>query len=332
LLRPVAKVLTFGVALGAAAQLVDQHGADLRRLPATLAGARPGWVALALWAEAASMAAAARQQRRLLASAGVRMPLRRALRLTLAANAVSVTLPAGTALAVVYQQREYRRHGATPGAAIAVALVGGALSADALVAIGCVGVLLTGGALARWHWLAALLFLGSLAFAVGLGVALRRGARPERRHTASGRLAALAARLLRDARALRPGAGAWAAAVAASVANWLTDGVCFAASAHAVGLRVPVAYLVTGYCVGQVLISAPVVPGGLGIAESGMTAVLIGFGAGAAGALSAVLLYRLISYWLLVGVGAACAARLGRGGRENPQMRNSTVDPPRWAA
>jgi uncharacterized protein (TIRG00374 family) len=84
-------------------------------------------------------------------------------------------------------------------------------------------------------------------------------------------------------------------------------------------------YLLTGYCVGQVLISAPVVPGGLAIAESGMTTVLVAFGAGAAKALSAVLLYRLISYWLLVAVGGACAARLRRVAASSEKSSNEEL-------
>ena len=60
------------------------------------------WLSFALFAELASMAAFAHVQHRMLRAGGARVSMGRMLALTYAANAVSVTLPGGTALSSGY--------------------------------------------------------------------------------------------------------------------------------------------------------------------------------------------------------------------------------------
>ena len=54
------------------------------------------------------MAMFARLQRRMVTAGGVRVPLRRMIGMTYAANAMSVTLPAGTVASTAYMFRKLR--------------------------------------------------------------------------------------------------------------------------------------------------------------------------------------------------------------------------------
>lgn len=55
-------------------------------------------------------------------------------------------------------------------------------------------------------------------------------------------------------------------------------------------------------------------PGGIGGAEAGLLAGLVGFGVTAERALAAVILYRLLSYWLTLVIGAAMYAYINKRG------------------
>ena len=86
-------------------------------------------------------------------------------------------------------------------------------------------------------------------------------------------------------------------------ANWLTDLLCFAASARAFGLPVGFATLATIYLGAQIIRQIPLTPGGVGLIETGLLAGLASAGAGAAAAAATVLTYRVLSNWLIVPIG-----------------------------
>jgi uncharacterized protein (TIRG00374 family) len=50
----------------------------------------------------------------------------------------------------------------------------------------------------------------------------------------------------------------------------------------------------------------PLIPGGIGLVESAMTAPLTAGGLGLIPALSVVLLYRLLSFWAVILIGGGC--------------------------
>ena len=78
--------------------------------------------------------------------------------------------------------------------------------------------------------------------------------------------------------------------------------------------------------VAQALAMVPITPGGLGFVESGLTALLVVIGIPADTAVIGTLLYRLVSFWLPIPVGALAWAgwRIHRG-------RTGSPDPPRAA-
>ncbi|WP_203827930.1 lysylphosphatidylglycerol synthase domain-containing protein, partial [Actinoplanes palleronii] len=81
------------------------------------------WAASALLAQVLSQAAFAWQQRRLLRSAGVTVSARDALAITYSRSAISMALPAGSAMSAAFAVQQYRRRGATGTTAATVTLL-----------------------------------------------------------------------------------------------------------------------------------------------------------------------------------------------------------------
>ncbi len=73
---------------------------------------------------------------------------------------------------------------------------------------------------------------------------------------------------------------------------------CFYLCIRAVGLNLPPTEVFLAFSLGAAAAAVTPTPGGLVGAEAGLLAGLVGYGLPEAAALSAVLLYRLLSYWL----------------------------------
>jgi len=80
------------------------------------------------------------------------------------------------------------------------------------------------------------------------------------------------------------------------------------------------------YVAGQAASSIMLIPGGLGPVEAAMTMTFIAGKIRPVPALSAVLLYRLLSYWGVVLIGLACWAYLRRK-RSAPAAANAAAPP-----
>ncbi|HWM03722.1 MAG TPA: lysylphosphatidylglycerol synthase domain-containing protein, partial [Actinophytocola sp.] len=215
-----------------------------------LLAADPSWLAVAAVAEFVSLGMFARQQRRLLIAFGVRMSRHRALALAFSRSAIAISLPAGSALSAAYAYKQFRVVGANRRTAATVMVLSGLLSTAALALLYATGALAAAAARLGDAWVtdpgptrvSAVLTLALLVF-VGL-LAQRSAWQVRARHPRAGadRLAGLADRWPRLAGALRPVADAvrgaravparhWGLAVAAALANWLTDLLCLYAVA-----------------------------------------------------------------------------------------------------
>ena len=78
---------------------------------------------------------------------------------------------------------------------------------------------------------------------------------------------------------------------------------CLAVSIHALGGSVPIASVAVVYLTGSAIGSLVPTPGGLGAVEAALSAGLTAAGLSGAVAVSAVLLYRLLTFWLPVPIG-----------------------------
>ena len=101
---------------------------------------------------------------------------------------------------------------------------------------------------------------------------------------------------------------AWIYVIVALTVAWLADTGCLAASFAGVDASVPWSGVLLAYCAGQLAAMLPITPGGLGVVEGSLTLALVAFGGARQSTLAAVLLYRLISYWGVLGTGAVAYA------------------------
>lgn len=95
----------------------------------------------------------------------------------------------------------------------------------------------------------------------------------------------------------------WGKVGGLGLANWLGDAGVLAISLLALGARVPWHTLLLVYALAAVVGSLGITPGGIGLVEGTLCLGLVSTGLPAALALAAVLLYRLVSFWLVMFVG-----------------------------
>lgn len=77
---------------------------------------------------------------------------------------------------------------------------------------------------------------------------------------------------------------------------------------HMLGVDLSAADVFAGFAVGGIMTLIPLTPGGVGMSETGMAAVLVALGGEPAATTAAVLLFRSFTYLLEIPVGAACGA------------------------
>lgn len=337
----------FTVVLAAVGGLaIYQHRSEIAGAGAALSHVRVGWLFLSIVAELGSMAAFARLQRWLLRAGGVDVSLGLMVEITVAGNALSTSLPGGAAWSATWSFEQLRRHGAQKVLAAWVILVAGALSSFAVFEIVAIGSWVAGarGPVADLRWLAAALQAVPLVVAVGyLAVRRRRRLRrvvPAQREAVAGQSGAarwainLVGRTGASLEAVQPGRTGWAGAFGLAMVNWLDDCVCLVACMVALSLAVPWRDVLVVYGLTQVAASLPITPGGIGVVEGSMTALLVAYGTRPTWALATVLLYRIVSFWGLVPVGWGAwlglevARRRGLRHRAHPWAEHQHGPPP----
>ena len=323
----LARRLLFVVLGGVAVLAAVQHRSELAAAGAVLSRLEWRWVALAAAAEIASMVVFARLQRWLLRAGGVDVELAPMVAITLAGNAMAMSLPGGAAWSATWAFGQLRRRGANRTLAAWVVLVAGALASFAVFVLVAVGSWVAGGRgpVAGLRWLAGV--LAAIPVVVALGWSLARRSRTFGRalssawRAAAGRSGVIAhtgrlgRRLMSNLGLVRPGPAGWVEAFGLALANWLYDAVVLVAALEALRVPIPWRGVLVVYGLTQVSASLPVTPGGLGVVEGSMAALLIAYGVHAPEAFATVLLYRIISFWGLVPVGWGAFLGLEWAGR-----------------
>jgi hypothetical protein len=306
---------------------------SLTAVGTSIAGADTSWFAVATAAEFISMAMFARQQRRLLAAFGVRMPRHRALALSYSRSAIAISLPAGSAISAAYAFRQFRTGGASKRTAASVMVLSGLLSFAALALLYATGALAAGAMRLGevWQRNPALASVGvAIAAALIAFAALfawqsswhshpphPRAHRPVTARWP--RLGALLAPVTDAITSSRQVDGRhWTLALGAAVTNWLTDLLCLYSAARAFDLPVSLAQIGAVYLTVQIVRQIPLTPGGIGVIEVSLLAGLVSSGAGQAAAAATVLVYRLLSCWLIIPVGLLCWLGLRRPSHQHP--------------
>jgi putative heme transporter len=332
---PVAKfIIGLGLAALAFYQLVG-HKTELSEATVALGHLRWGWVLLGIAAEAGSFLAFALLQRVMLRAGGVSVAIGPMAAITMAANAITNSIPAGSAIAPVYSFRQYRQRGADQGLAGWSVVAAFVAESVTLAVVAAVGVSIAGAEGASLDLVGVTVTVLILAIAMGVIFVQKRALawtvsavlRLFQRLTGwpRGELAHHIDRIILRLTVVRLSPGQMAGALRLALANWLLDCGCLALSFMAVGAPVPWKGLLLAYGAGQLAANLPITPGGLGVVEGSLTIALVAFGGATPSAVVAVLLYRVISFWLALPVGWGAWAWLAWAGRRRPRPRSAAA-------
>jgi uncharacterized membrane protein YbhN (UPF0104 family) len=296
------------------------------------------WLVVAGSLELGSLMAFARTQRIILRAAGVRISRASMVATTFAGNAISVSVPligpgAGTAFAF----------GRFRSAADDAASGGWALVISGLISSLVWGVMLaTGAAISGDHAATVGGVVGGAVILMAAIVGALSLRLPSVRQVATN----LVLRVIRLAKQVtghpvgdpedlinsgldqlltaRMSLGQWTQVVGLSIVNWLASVGCLMAAILAVGAGVPWTKLLLIYCAGATASSFNLTPGGLGVVEGVLTAGLVAAGIRSDIAFGSVLIFRLVSFWLVMVVGWAIYLTLRRATRHGPVVGAST--------
>lgn len=328
-------VLRFVIAIaivGIAVWVLSSHTDELSGVPQTLENLNWWWVPPALLAELGSFVCFAGMQYGLLNAGGLRAPPGALLKVTFASQALTNSLIGGGAVASVYGFRWFRRFGADDTLA-AWSLVGVLVTAMvSLSLVATAGLALAAGEGASLDLIPVIIGVMLVTGAIGalfvyerpLVIVLTWGIRTSQSILRRPRGDAVEhiQRIMRWVTSVHLRWRQVVRIVFWGTANWLFDCACFAMMFLAVGSTIPWKGLLLAYGAGQLAAVLPITPGGLGAVEGSITIALVAFGGAQVATVDAVLMYRLISFWLVLAVGwslwgeLAFEVRKGRWSRE----------------
>lgn len=335
--RRTAHRVLFEVAVLAAAAVfvVLRAGNSLGSVTTTFKHLRWHWLLVAGAAEGGSIFCLSWLQQRLLHEGGLGAGVADLLPVTMASNAVAQSLPAGTLFAEGYSFRQYQVLGAGWTLGVWAELAAGALEASGLATVALVGAIIVGPRLRvelvpplAFIWVGSVLASSLFGRPGLLGRLIARvlrhleGLLPDK---ACAKMRA-AESSLQDMECFQPSASLWLRCFAVATCNWAFDSVVLVSALLTVGGQVPWRAVLLCYAAAQLLVELPITPGGLGVVESGLTELLTRFHVGVIQATAGTLMYRAVSYWLLVLVGWVAAGWLAvhhRRARPKPEHQGA---------
>jgi uncharacterized protein (TIRG00374 family) len=241
----------------------------------------------------------------------------------LAGNAFNRVTPGGGATGTALQVRMLHDAGFSTTAAASALTLQSVLITAAVVAMPVLSlpaIVFAGtnvpGSLADGAWIGAIVFvvmlglgallLGSRRVACWLGDLIQRTTNALRRGRPP--IEDLGARLLSERDAIRETLGdRWLPALGASVGRWAFEFFALLITLYAIGADPNPWLVLMAFVVASVLGMLPFTPGGLGFVEAGLTGALALAGITATRAVLATLVFRLVSFWLPLPIGAGAA-------------------------
>jgi putative heme transporter len=271
------------------------------------------WEMGAVLAEVLSIVGYGFLQQKVLRWGGAELSLASLTLISVANNAIAYSVPGEPAVSSAYRYRFFRRHGASgasSGWAILTILIAQAIGMSLLLLIGVI-VALFGrtGVQARGTVIVGL-FVVVIAGALlvrrdlllrFLGVLIRL-CRRLTGHPRGDVMARIESTLQRMREIPLSSASAVGVVVMAT-ALWLMDFIILICCFGAVHAPIPWSGVLLAFGVAQIVASLPLVPGGIGLVEGSLAVILVAYGAKKVPALAVVLVYRLLTFWLVIIVG-----------------------------
>jgi putative heme transporter len=271
------------------------------------------WVLVGVVAAMASMHSFAQIQRTLLRSAGVRVKQWRSEAAFYAGNALSTTMPGGPVLSATFIYRQQRIWGASPVVASWQLVMAGALQVVGLALLGLGGAFMLGASknpLSLVFSLGVFIALILLAQAVatrpelidGIGVRVLSWFNSLRGKPADTGLDKWR-EMLSQLESVQLSRRALGEAFGWSLFNWIADVACLLVACYATGGHPSIAGVTVAYAAARAVGSIPLMPGGLLVVEAVLVPGLVSSGMTLASAISAMLIYRLISWIFIAAIG-----------------------------
>ncbi|WP_298343808.1 lysylphosphatidylglycerol synthase transmembrane domain-containing protein [Ferrimicrobium sp.] len=272
------------------------------------------WAFAAIGSEIASITCYALLQRQLLTLTGHHIRFASLFGLTLATDAIADSLPGEPLFSSAFRFTQYRRHGVDRSNAawvMVAVLVALALGLSILLLIGA-----SFAAILGQHGTPDLvLILVAIMLLVVMVIVLTRVSlwlwtlnlvargikyAPRRVRLPSERVLQRAHDMLAHFRIGPRDAGLLGLL---GLGEWGFDLGCLILVFPALHLAIPWSSVVLAYSASQIVGILPITPGGLGTIEGSLSGVLVAFAVSTHDAITAVLVYRLISYWIIIAVG-----------------------------
>jgi uncharacterized protein (TIRG00374 family) len=319
------RVLLAAAAVGLLVRFLSTGWPEVRASLSLLTARHAPLVGLAIAVEALWVLAMSQVYRSALRAFGGAVSRRTVLRISMAAFTLSRILPGGGAAGGAVAARELIALGNPALHTIVSMLVSWWISMTALSSLVTIGIAVSVaiGTLPAGHLIApAVALVAFLVIGAAIAVAARNARLRERLSSAIirgvRRTTAADIQVHRDpistlGRALR--VRGLVAVLAWSGAVWLLDGAALWLSLAAFGWYADIGVLLVGYGVANLIGALPeLTPGWLGVLEASVAVALSALGVPEGIAVVAVLVYRLVSYWLptIAGIPAAVGV-LGRG-------------------
>lgn len=271
------------------------------------------WVLVAVLAALASIHSFAQIQRTLLRSAGVHVKQWRSEATYYAGNALSTTLPGGPVLSATFVYRQQRMWGASPVVASWQLVMSGVLQAVGLALLGLGGAFLLGASrnpLSLIFTLGGFVALLVLAQTVaknpqqidGIGVRVLSWVNSVRGKPSDTGLEKWR-EMLAQLESVQLGRRDLGEAFGWSLFNWIADVACLLVACYATGGNPSVAGVMVAYAAARAVGSIPLMPGGLLVVEAVLVPGLVSSGMSLASAISAMLIYRLVSWIFISAIG-----------------------------
>lgn len=271
------------------------------------------WVLAAVAVALLSIHSFAQIQRTLLRSAGVHVKQWRSEAAYYAGNALSTTMPGGPVLSATFIYRQQRMWGASPLVASWQLVMSGVLQAVGLALLGLGGAFLLGASrnpLSLIFTLGGFVALLVLAQTVaknpqqidGIGVRVLSWVNSLRGKPSDTGLAKWR-EMLAQLESVQLGRRDLGEAFGWSLFNWVTDVACLLFACYATGAHPSIAGVTVAYAAARAVGSIPLMPGGLLVVEAVLVPGLVSSGMGLAAAISAMLIYRLVSWIFISSIG-----------------------------
>ncbi|MDA8026248.1 MAG: YbhN family protein [Actinomycetota bacterium] len=299
------------VLIVASAYVVSTQYAELKSALAQIEGANISLIALAALSELGSVISFGIFNY-LILRGGSTIPLLTSIETATANTTINNSIPGGTAFASIYAFRQYRKYDATPLFASWAIITINVLSGASLAILAAAGVALS---FKTSQGLDLILVVPGIVLALLLVSYLL--AKPRFLIAIARPTLRLSFRLIRHPKGGEPAIieiceafndhhpklkDLLLATVIATF-NWIFDALVLVLAYEAIGKPIPWSGLLLAYGAGQLAANLPVTPGGLGVVEGSLSIALVAYGGAQSSAVAAVLIYRLISYWMTMPLG-----------------------------